>query len=336
MLTPEGCARRRERLFASMVASGWPVYVTRNYRTTYYFTGTLTPAESPVAFVAWADGRFELVTAETYSPDRCVTQPFADLNRKLAALLPEEAVVVREDRGALPEILALRRRKEPDEIGEIRESLRLCAVAYDAAREAIRPGATELDVYLAMHAAISRAHGAVVPFPGDFACGERCVRGGGLPTTRVLAEGDLYILDLFPAPALYFGDTCRTFAVGGNASARQHAAWEAVMDARRLAESLVRPGVPAREVHAKVKSFLDAQPVSENSFWHHSGHGIGHDGHEAPRIMTPSSDVFEEGDVIALEPGVYSKAIRGGVRLEDNYIVRAEGLERLFEYRLEL
>ncbi len=338
MLTPEGCLRRRERLRDEMAANGWDLFVTSNYRTAYYFTGTLVAAESPVTFFAWPDGQFELLQAETYSAERCVTQPFEDLAKKVRAAVESRphGNAVFEGPGTLAEILKLRRRKEPDEIEEIRASLRLCKVAYDTARAVIRPGITELDVYLEMHAAISREAGAVIPFPGDFACGRRCIRGGGPPATRVLEEGDLYILDLFPAPALYFGDTCRTFAVSGEPTAIQRRAWEAVVEARRMAEEMVRPGVAAREVHSRVKAFLDAEPVTERSFWHHLGHGIGHHGHEAPRLMAPSGDIFEEGDVLTLEPGVYTEALQGGIRLEDNYIVRANGLERLFDYPLDL
>ena len=75
---------------------------------------------------------------------------------------------------------------------------------------------------------------------------------------------------------------------------------------------------------------------AENSFWHHLGHGIGHRGHEAPRIIPGTDDIFEEGDVITLEPGVYAQSLQGGIRIEDNYVVRAHGLENLFAYPHDL
>jgi Xaa-Pro aminopeptidase len=88
-------------------------------------------------------------------------------------------------------------------------------VAYAAARQTIAPGRTELDVYQAMHGAILQAAGAAVLFPGDFACGERGIKEGGPPTRTEIRQGDLYILDIFPAPALYFGDTYRSLSVEG-------------------------------------------------------------------------------------------------------------------------
>jgi Xaa-Pro aminopeptidase len=106
----------------------------------------------------------------------------------------------------------------------------------------------------------------------------------------------------------------------------QQRAWDRVCAAVHLAESLIRPGVLARDVYAAVKEQLD------ESFWHHLGHDIGFRGHEAPRIIPGSDHCFEVGDVIAVEPGNYSTALHGGIRLEDNYVVREEGLENLFDY----
>jgi Xaa-Pro aminopeptidase len=151
----------------------------------------------------------------------------------------------------------------------------------------------------------------------------------------VILPGDLYVLDLFPAPALYFGDTCRTFCANEPTEA-QLRAWQIVCEAKRIAESAIRPGVPARDTYRLVKEFLDSRPELENSFWHHAGHGIGHHGHELPRIIPASEDVFEPGDVFALEPGVYVPALQGGIRIEDNYVLRDDGIENLFDYPLDL
>ena len=80
-----------------------------------------------------------------------------------------------------------------------------------------------------------------------------------------------------------------------------------------------------------MKDYLYDDEVTRSTFWHHAGHGIGYRGHEAPRLIPGSDDVFEVGDVFTLEPGVYSTALQGGIRIEDNYVVREHGLENLFE-----
>jgi len=365
MLTREGCATRQSRLLAHMERDRAGLFVTGNYRTIYYLTGSLSVAEAPCAFALWPDGRSTLVTAaahpaladetrtvETYSIDRVIDRPDLDTARLLADALEGDVSLVSIERAGTPAlieglirdlwpdavvrdgtevILELRKRKEEDEIGEIRESLGLIEAAYDAARGAIAAGRTELDIYNEMQAAVVRKAGTFVPLAGDFAVGERAIRGGGPPSSRVIAEGDLYILDLFPAPHLYFGDTCRTFAAGAP-SDDQHRAWEIVCEAMAIGERAIRPGVRARDVYAEMKEFLDSHPLAEKSFWHHAGHGIGHNGHEAPRIIPGSGDVFEAGDVITLEPGIYTRALRGGIRIEDNYVVRENELENLFQY----
>ncbi|SRR5581483_123484 len=372
MLTRQGCQARQQRLLQILQRNRWDLFLTGNYRSVYYFSGALSTADVPALFALWSDGHTLAVTAagsesftdeaiplEIYSIQRTITHPFHDAARLLRHGLAKHAQSVsrcgieRATTSPLAEecveqcwpkaqildatdaVLELRKRKEQDEIGEIRESLRLIKAAYRAARETIAPGLTEIDVYNAMYAAAVREAGTSVTFAGDFACGKRAIKAGGPPTTRVLEAGDLYILDLFPAPALYFGDTCRTFAVGAP-SDLQLRAWEIVRKAVRLGEQAVRPGVPARDVYAVVKDYLDAQEISRKSFWHHAGHGIGHHGHEAPRIVPGTDDIFEVGDVITLEPGIYSEELRGGIRLEDNYVVRENGLENLFDFPMEL
>ncbi len=372
MLTMEGCRARQKRLLKAMAAQGTDLFVTSNYRTVYYLTGVLTDADGPAIFGLHGDGQSllicpsepaesaagRMIKTEVYSIERTITEPMQDAVRlfhdPLAAhagavkrctieRAGSSAVLEAELRDTVPHaalsdatktILRVRKRKEEDEIAEIREALALSAVAYQTAKDTIRPGLTEVDVYAAMDSALTKAAGTTVRFPGDFACGERCIRGGGPPTRRVLQAGDLYIFDIFPAPHLYFSDTCRTFAVT-EPNDIQLKAWEAVMEAVKLGESLVRPGVPARDAYRPVKEFLDSRDPGK-SFWHHLGHGIGHHSHEAPRIIPGTDDVFEVGDVITLEPGYYGEALQGGIRLEDNYVVREDGLENLFDFPMAL
>ena len=335
----------------------WDLFVTTNYRTIYWLTGVLGPAETPTYFALTGDGRSTLISAakpsdlspvdeylalETYSIERTIT----DLARDAARLVHFPRVARYGVEGpyaaehgthcqALQVIQHLRKCKDEDEIDEIRASLRLCAAAYRRARAVLAPGLTELDVYLAMHEAMVQEAGLPVDLKGDFACGQRSISSGGAPTGRRLEPGDLYPLDIFPSMALYSGDTCRTYCIG-TPTDDQLRAFETVRYAIRLAEQMIHPGVAARDVYAAVKHYLDERPFAQKSFFHHVGHGIGHHGHEAPRIIPGSSDVFEVGDVFTLEPGVYVPALGGGLRLEDNYVLRPDGLENLFDFPMEL
>ncbi len=340
MLTAAGSKARQARLSEAIEQNGWDLFLTTDPRTVYYFTAEFHSPDTPVAYLQHSSGRTELLKPETYSIQRVVDYPEDELrsaildlvrNRQAGVEMRTCPVHIEEAEDATHVILRLRKKKEPDEIEEIRSALELNAVAYDAAKAAIAPGLREIDVYTAMYDAIVKKAGTAVEFKGDFACGERCIKGGGPPTDRVIQPGDLYILDLFPAPAYYFSDTCRTFSVGPPTET-QLRAWALVKQAMQTAEALIRPGVRARDVYHAAKQILDSDPQFANTFWHHLGHGIGHRGHEAPRLIPGTDDIFEEGDVITLEPGVYSPALQGGIRIEDNYVVRADGLENLFHY----
>jgi Xaa-Pro dipeptidase len=342
----------------------WDAFLTGHARTIYYLTGTLLAPESPAALVVWRDGRTVLISpaAEAPAVDECVqvetysiARTVADAHADAARLLEDRIGIDKEKWGvelsytpaafltclrsaslsdAGPVLRSLRKHKQDDEIAEIRRSLRLSAVAYDAAKSAIRPGATEIDVHDAMLAAVTRSAGTTLTFAGDFACGLRCVRGGGPPTPNQIQAGDLYILDLFPACAFYFGDTCRTFAAS-EPSPEQHKAWELVASTLAMAEQMLRPGLAGRELYESVRKRLASHEFG-SSFWHHAGHGVGLHGHEAPRLIPGSEDVIEIGDVIAMEPALYADELRGGIRLENTYVIGESGAERLFEYPLEL
>ena len=347
----------------------WDLFVTSDYRTVYYFTGLLANPDFPNIFVQRSDGRTGLISAasppalcdltlylETYSIQRCIDTPGHDaadmLNQILSSVMPgpvRRCAVERESTAGVYEhmitskyskvklldasetLRRIRKPKDADKVQCIQNSLELCAVAYDAAREVIAPGVTEIDVYSAMSKAINSVAGRTVTFAGDFACGERGIKEGGAPTLRKLQNGDLYILDIFPALDLYRADTTRTFCVG-TATDLQMQTWQVVMDAVRMGEAIAKPGVSASALYEIIKQFLDAHATTENSFWHHVGHGMGHRGHEAPRIIPGSTDIFEVGDVFTLEPGVYTNALQGGIRLEDNYYMRSARPEDLFNY----
>lgn len=351
MLTAEGGAARRARLRARLQQDGFDVFVTGNYRSVYYFTGLLLAPDAPCAFLMWADGTTATAgpgaeyDVEIYSAKYPVTRPHLTARSRVEELLSSKPGVRRaldftstispavshltgEDASAM--VLELRRRKELDEIEEIRISLSLCALAYDTARRAVAPGMTEVAVFSAMNSALAERMGRPVAFPGDFACGPKSLRGGGPPTDRVCEAGELYPLDLFPAPDLYFGDTCRTLCVGGRPTAGQRDSHQRVAEALASGESMLKPGVAGREIYRAVRDHLNCP-----SFFHHAGHGIGLHGHEAPRLIPESDDVLAPGDVVTIEPGLYREANRGGLRLENNYLITESGFVKLFDEPLD-
>jgi Xaa-Pro aminopeptidase len=230
-----------------------------------------------------------------------------------------------------PALYRLRRRKDADELAKINQAIAATEKMYERAREIIRPSVTEIEVFNELQAAAVRECGEMLTGTGnDYQCGSR----GGPPRNNRPAEaGELYILDLGPAFRGYFADNCRTIAVT-QASDLQLQAWSYVMKVFEHVESAVRPGKSAKELFEEAQSILDEAPVGV--FDHHLGHGIGLFPHEAPHLNPNWDDTFEQGDVFTAEPGLYAPELKAGMRIENNYVVTADGVEKLTGFSLEL
>jgi Xaa-Pro aminopeptidase len=233
------------------------------------------------------------------------------------------------------EVEALRRIKEPGEIALIRAAAACNDLGFQAARGAIAPGATELAVQDAIVAAMQRAAGApidVLDDTSDLLSGPRTL-GFGHASPREMEAGDLVVIDLNPFVRQYKGDTTRTFCVGPP-SAEQRRMHDAVIRALEAMERVARPGVPGRDVYA---AFVDRVVAAGygRGLRGHGGHAIGLEHFERPYVIAGDEMRLEEGMTISFEPGIYVPEV-GGVRVEENYLVTAGGLERLSRFPREL
>lgn len=225
----------------------------------------------------------------------------------------------------------LRRQKAPDELAMIRRAVDCTEAMYARAREIIEPGITELEVFNQLHAAaVTTAGEQLTAIGNDYQCNSP----GGPPRKRAAQDGELFILDLGPAYRGYYADNCRTIAVNGKPTDQQQKAAGAIVAVLDMVEKTVRPGVSARELYLTAKSMLD--DFEPDAFFHHLGHGFGLFPHEAPHLNPTWNDVFEEGDTFTAEPGLYTDELKAGIRLEQNYVVTADGVERLTNFSLDL
>lgn len=220
----------------------------------------------------------------------------------------------------------LRRRKDPDELAMIQKAIDCTDAMYRRAREIISPGIAEIEVFNQLHAAaVEEAGEALTGLGNDFQVNSP----GGSARDGVVAEaGQLYILDLGPGYRGYYADNCRAFAVNGRPTEAQHRAWESIMAVFDLVTEMVRPGASAKALYERVKARLDEVDPS-GSFWHHLGHGIGLYPHEAPHLNPAWDDTFQEGEVFTVEPGLYLDGLAAGIRIEENYVVTADGVKQL-------
>jgi Xaa-Pro aminopeptidase len=230
-----------------------------------------------------------------------------------------------------PELYMLRRRKDPDELARLRKAIAGTAAMHRRARETIRPGVNELDVFDELQAAAVREYGEMLTGTGnDYASGVK----GGHPRDRKIEAGELYILDLGPAFRGYFADNTRVTAVDRHPTDEQLKAWEHILPVFSMIERSVKPGKSCRELFQEAYEWLNqAKPWV---FEHHLGHGIGLFPHEAPHLNPCWDDTFQAGEVFAVEPGLYGEGLRAGIRLENNYLVTETGVELLTPFPLEL
>jgi len=174
------------------------------------------------------------------------------------------------------------------------------------------------------------------------ACGEHGAdphdRGSG-----PLEAGELIVIDIFPRDkeSRYHADMTRTFCKG-TASEDQRRRYGVTHEAFEAALSAVEPGATGADVHDAVCDVyedagfatLRSDETTETGFIHSTGHGVGLDVHELPRI-SPDGGELEAGQVITIEPGLYDPAV-GGVRIEDLIVVTEDGYENLTDYPVEL
>ena len=235
------------------------------------------------------------------------------------ALLPTERVVERA-----------RMVKDADEIAFFREAAsRLSAIARRL-RELAVPGRTEREVAEAIEEAMRQSGFSRPAFDTIVASGPNSALPHASPTDRVLQEGDPTVLDFGGVYSGYCVDLTRTVQLGG-VSGEMARIFSAVAEAQKAAIGAVAPGRRPSEIDAAARSVLEGHGLGE-AFGHGTGHGLGLEIHEEPRVgrlvAGQPDDPLEPGTVITIEPGAYLPEL-GGVRIEDDVLVTADGCEVL-------
>jgi Xaa-Pro dipeptidase len=228
-------------------------------------------------------------------------------------------------------VFDLRRRKDPDELRMLARANDANQAMYEHARKIVRPGLRELDIYSELHAVAVRTLGEPLTYFGqDF----RSNAKGGPPRDREIQAGEILILDLGVGFRGYYSDNARAIAVGGEPSEAQRRAWKAVVEVFETFQSTARAGMSCRKIFETAERQLDK--LRPSVFGHHLGHGVGLAAHEGPHLNPRWDDTLAEGDFVTVEPGLYHAELRAGIRLEQNYLVKPDGVELLTDWPLEL
>ncbi len=234
-----------------------------------------------------------------------------------------KAVKLRATSGLVEQLRLI---KDAEELALIRQAVIAGAAPLKAVLKAIRPGVTELRVAAEIEFA-AREHGATgMSFETIVASGARSALPHGVATAQLIPAKGFVVLDFGVILHGYCSDMTRTVHVGRGAKADRDL-YHAVLEAQMAAIAVVAPGVELHQVDAAARSVLRKAKL-DKYFTHSTGHGVGLEIHEAPRVARAQRQQLQPGMVITIEPGVYLPG-RGGVRIEDMVAVTESGCEAL-------
>lgn len=230
------------------------------------------------------------------------------------------------------ELKMLRAYKDETEISLMRKAAEISSSAILALSKEIKSGYSEKDLALQLEI-IARQSGAdQLAFETIFAFGENSALPHATPTGRKLRQGDFIIIDFGIKYKGYCSDETCTFVFKGLTDEQKNV-YQLVKRAHDQAIDAVKAGVPAWEIDHYVRNIFGKK--YEKNFSHGTGHGVGLEVHEAPRLSPTSRDILEERMVVTVEPGLYFPG-HWGIRIEDTVLVKKNGCEKLTKMDKEL
>ena len=227
----------------------------------------------------------------------------------------------------------LRAVKDKAEVGLIRDSVQVTAGVFEQVLALVRPGVREIDLAAEIEYRMKQQGARGPAFETIVASGPRAALPHARASRKRLARNELVVFDLGAILSGYHSDMTRTVYLG-KPSARVKRTYRAVRDALERARETLAAGVPAAQVDRASRSVLGRRGLGRY-FVHGTGHGVGLEIHEEPRVGRTSDATLAAGNVITLEPGAYIPGW-GGVRIEDVVVVRRRGAETLTPLSTEL
>lgn len=216
--------------------------------------------------------------------------------------------------------------KDAEELRLIREAVKLGADVYKTALKAVRPGVTETEIAGKLEYAARQRGADGMSFETIVAAGKRGALPHGQATSAPIPRRGFVVIDSGVILRGYCSDMTRTVHVG-RVTGTERAQYEAVLEAQLAGVAAIRPGVAAGEVDEAARTVLRKAKL-DRYFTHSTGHGVGLEIHEPPRLGKAQAERLEPGMVITIEPGVYVPE-KGGIRIEDMVLVTANGAEIL-------
>lgn len=223
--------------------------------------------------------------------------------------------------GLSAEIRAVRVIKTPREIEQIIKAQRITERALNEVLNYLKPGVTEREIAVELEHLIKKFGGERIAF--DLICitGANTSLPHGVPCDSVVKEGDFFTFDIGSVYEGYHSDMTRTFAVK-SASDEMREIYDIVLQAHLQAEKAIKAGNTTADVDIAARDYIESRGYGEY-FGHSTGHGVGLEIHEDPRVYKTDKTVLKDGMVITDEPGIYLPG-KFGVRIEDMFLVQGE------------
>jgi Xaa-Pro aminopeptidase len=242
--------------------------------------------------------------------------------RQLRAIVPS-GVRLKEAPALVEEFRAI---KDTAELDRLRAAVKLGSSLFDVVLQTIRPGAEEIEVAAELEYAARKAGAEGMSFETIIASGPRSALPHGRASAAKIPAQGFVVCDFGIILAGYCSDMTRTVHVG-KPSRKARDMYQAVRQAQQAAVDKVSPGLKVAEVDRTARQVI-ARAGLGKYFTHSTGHGVGLEIHEAPRIAAGQSGLLRAGMVVTIEPGVYIPD-QGGVRIEDMVVVTDRGCEVL-------
>jgi Xaa-Pro aminopeptidase len=223
-------------------------------------------------------------------------------------------------------VARLREVKDADEIVKMRKAAALGCRLFDGVLTNLSAGETENEIALVMELEARRAGAEAMSFETIVASGKRSALPHGRASAAKLPRRGFVTLDFGVVLDGYCSDMTRTVHMG-KATAREWDVYHSVLEAQQAGVAAVVPGARCGDVDEAARSVLRKAKL-ERWFTHSTGHGVGLEIHEGPRIAAKQEQVLEPGMVVTIEPGVYLPG-EFGVRIEDMVLVKQRGHEVL-------
>ena len=224
------------------------------------------------------------------------------------------------------EIDAVRAIKDKTEIAYLRKAANISFKALCIISALLKPGVREKDIAIELDYQMVRNGAEQVSFNTIVASGINSSQPHAQPGMRKIKNGDIVMIDCGAVYRGYHSDETCTFIVG-RTDAKQREVYSLVKKAHDVALNTIKAGVSCKDIDRTARSCIEDANLGKY-FTHGTGHGIGLDVHEAPRIADKSEKILEAGMVVTIEPGVYIPN-RWGIRIEDMVLVKEKGFEVL-------